>query len=274
MKTASAAEAWALMLSLRENPNPVPARILTDCLGLVIAAKAGPHEATKGKKADARIWKIIDNLTKDSFRQLTANLIWMPAHTTAGEAALRVKSNGKELTSAEWRANDVADKLAKRGAMVSQLREAADKEIKVAGNALKQVAARVGAVTLAANCHRTDYTKEDGQPAFRIDRDSSSMPLALAKEKHARSDNKQALAPAVPPPPPYRLTARPLQEPTFQQRKRAERSRHAALAAAAQVTAVASLAAQAAAKSQPQASSAADRMAALRARRGLAHHAP
>ena len=53
VKTAGAAEAWALVLTLRENP--FPPRILTDCMGLLTAARAGPATATKSNKSDARI---------------------------------------------------------------------------------------------------------------------------------------------------------------------------------------------------------------------------
>ena len=155
--------------------NPSPPRILTDCLGLLVAARAGPYIATNGKKADARIWKLIDSVTGDAFKLLAAALVWMPAHTTASEARKRTKSDGKELSAAEWRANDLADKLAKRGAISSPLRVAADAAIKTAGELLVQVAARLGTVTLAANQHRVEFTRPDGELGYRFDRDSSPM---------------------------------------------------------------------------------------------------
>ena len=70
-------------------------------------------------------------------------LVWMPAHTSAALGNDRVKSNGRSLTTPEWRANQLADVLAKRGALVSPLRDEADKVIKVAGDTFQQAAARL-----------------------------------------------------------------------------------------------------------------------------------
>ena len=268
VKTASAAEAWALLLTLRMNPSPP--RILTDCLGLLIAARAGPFVATHGKRADARIWKMIDAITGDSFKLLAASLVWMPAHTTASEAHKKAKSDGKELSAAEWRANDLADKLAKKGALSSPLREAADKTIKTAGSSLVQVAARLGVVTLAANQHRVEFTKPDGEIGFRFDRDSSPLPAHAAREKLAKKEAAApAPAPAVAPKPP-KPAAAPLVELTAKQTKQEERRRRAATEAASQSDQLACLVTAAASSSVPQPVSAADRLAALRARRGLA----
>jgi len=90
---------------------------------------------------------------------LLDKLVWMPAHTSATLDHVRVKSNGRSLTTAEWRANQLADTLAKRGALVSPFRNEADKVIKAAGGALQQAAARLGAVTLAANVHMVEGHK-------------------------------------------------------------------------------------------------------------------
>ena len=268
VKTASAAEAWALLLTLRMSPSPP--RVLTDCLGLLMAAKAGPYVATHGKRADARIWKLIDEVTGDSFKTLAAALVWMPAHTTASEASKKAKSDGKELTAAEWRANDLADKLAKKGAMSSPLRVAADKVIKTAGASLVQVAARLGTVTLAANQHKVEFTKPDGLPGWRFDRDSSPMPVFAARERLAKLE----LAAAKPVPAvqakPARPAAEPLVERTAQQRSLEERRRRSKAEALSRASQVAYLVAEAASSSCPQPLSANDRLAALRVRRGLA----
>ena len=267
VKTASAAEAWALFLTLRMNPGPP--RVLTDCLGLLVAAKAGPYIATGSKRADARIWKLIDSVTGDDFKALAKVLVWMPAHTTASEARLRAKSNGKELTAAEWRANDLADKLAKKGAISSPLREDADAAIKNAGGALVQIAARLGTVTLAANQHRVDFLKPDGTPSFRLDRDSSPMPALAAREKLAKKE-VAADAPTLPVVPKRpRPAAAPLAEPTTQQRKIEDRRSRRSAEVATQLTQVGYLVTEAAASSQPQTVTAAERLAALRVRCGL-----
>ena len=267
VKTAGSAEAWVLLLTLKENPTPP--RVLTDCLGILKTANAGAYEATRGKKADARIWKSISDLTGGSLCLLAKSLIWMPAHTSAAAACTRAKSDGRQLTAPEWRANDLADKLAKRGALLSPLRDDADAKIKAAGGALQQLAARLGTVTLAANNRRTDYIKADGTPAFRMDRDSSAMPSALAREKRSAKEEVQPACPSTATTTGPSASARPLVEATVRQKKLAARKAHGATANASQAAALSQLLGEATARNQPQAVSAAERMAALRARLGL-----
>ena len=268
VKTASAAEAWALLLTLRENP--FPPRILTDCVGLLTAAKIGPAAATKGRKADARIWRLIDGITGDSFNQLRQALVWMPAHTSASGAVGRTKSDGKLLTTAEWRANNLADRLAKKGAANTPMRIAADKTIKAAGTALLQSAARLGVVTLAANCHKTQYLKENGETAVRVSRDSTPLPLVLAKAKLAKSEGKKATAPSAQPAPALpQPTVAPLSALTVAQERQKEKRARATADAAELALQTANAVATASAASAPPAVTATERMAALRRRLGL-----
>lgn len=272
VKTASAAEAWALWLTLKENP--FPPHVLTDCMGLVNAAKAGPALATKGSKADARIWKQIDTLTGDGYRGLRDKLVWMPAHTSASGAVGRVKSDGQLLTTSEWRANDLADRLAKKGAASTPLRVAADATIQLAGSALLQAGARLGAVTLAANCHKVWYTKPNGELAYKVTRDSTAPPQAVARAKLGQKlDSKAAAAALCPAAAKPATVARPLVALTVEQQRRlAKRTLAASTAAslaAAQLTQVGYLVGEATANSRPQPLSAAERLDALRARRGL-----
>ena len=108
----------------------------------------------------------------------------MPSHESADGATSKPKSNGRLVTTSEWRANQLADKLAKRGAGTSCLRDDADKAIKVAGSALCHHGAQLGMVTRAANKHREDYTDHNGKPAFRHLRDSTTV-ARMAKVKPA-----------------------------------------------------------------------------------------
>lgn len=198
----------------------------------------------------------------------------MPAHTSATESETRVKSNGKGLTTTEWRANQLADALAKKGASSSALRAAADKLIKAAGNTLLQSAARLGVVTLAANNNVTETINEHGVKIRIVKRDSSAVPAETAlaqthrkETKAAALESKQAKAPAPP------AAAAPLVPPTLPQaqaRKRKQdearrRSTEATHLSAALATAVAS----ASTSCKPQTITAAERLEALRRRRGL-----
>ena len=272
VRTAGAAEAWALLLTLRHNPF-IP-DILTDCMSLLHAAKAGPLAAAAAKNTDARIWSQITDVTGGCYKELAQRLVWMPAHTSATESETRVKSNGKGLTTTEWRANQLADALAKKGASCSALRAAADKLIKAAGNALLQSAARLGVVTLAANNHVTETINEHGVKIRIVKRDSSAVPAETAlaqthrkETKAAALESKQAKAPAPP------AAAAPLVPPTLPQaqaRKRKQdearrRSTEATHLSAALATAVAS----ASTSCKPQTITAAERLEALRRRRGL-----
>ena len=248
--------------------------ILTDCLALLHAAKAGPAAARKGRNTDARIWMLISELTGDSYKELASRLVWMPAHTRAAEAERRAKSNGKTFTTAEWRANQLADVLAKKGATETEIRNTADKLIKDASNALLQSAARLGTVTQAANCHEIEFTREDGSKGHLTKRDSTSVPQALLAERTARADAKTAKAAAAKPPAPPPVTvAAPLTALTLAQAKAKKRKHEEAprstVQAHLQSAALAAAVASGSAISTPQALSAAERLEALRRRRGL-----
>ena len=200
----------------------------------------------------------------------------MPAHTSSSAAGSRAKSNGKLLTTAEWRANDLADKLAKRGAANTPSRLAADATIAAAGEALLQSAARLGVVTLAANCHSTEVTRADGTKVQHVARDSTPMPAALARAKAAKALDKETAAAACTPKVPAKVKplAKPLPPSTAAQRKAETRKELATKAAALHREQTAALVVTASASAKPPATSAAERMAALRARLGLPQTGP
>jgi hypothetical protein len=265
VKTAGAAEAWALFLTLKENP--APPKVITDCLALLHAARAGPAFAARAKNTDARIWKQISKCTGGCYRELFDALVWMPSHTSNADGSNRIKSNGSAISTAEWRANQLADTLAKRGALVSPLRETADKLIKTAGVAIRQSASRLGVVTLAANAHVIEGMKADGTKYSVFKRDSTPMPQALAKtrdECRQRAVNAIVGKQLVPPTPP-RATA-PLVPLTFVQAKGQKRRAEAAAVKLAEDEHLKHLVAATAARGTSQPASATDRLAALRLR--------
>ena len=247
----------------------VPA-ILTDCMGLLHAARAGPGAMTKGKIADARIWKQIAQITGNNFDELRARMVWMPAHTSAVETC-RTKSNGLVLSTAEWRANQLADVLAKKGACTSDLREGADKTIKAAGEAMLQSAARLGVVTHRANNHPIQCIDGNGLPCTRMARDSAPVPRVAAAARNAAREAREAkLGARTAAPPAPVVLARPLHEPTLQQRrlsrKRKARDAHLEHVRGREVCALNSALASATATAKQPTLSAAERMAHLRAR--------
>ena len=265
VKTAGAAEAWTLLLTLKENP--APPKVLTDCLALPHAARAGPAFTARGKNTDARIWKEISDSTGGCYRALLDGLVWLPPHTSNAAGNDRVKSNGRALTTAEWRAKQLADTLAKRGALVSPLREEADNLIKTARETIRQSAARLGAVTFAANAHLVEGTKEDGTKYSFAKRDSTAMPQALAK---VRDEGRQRAVAAivakqpVPPAPPRAATTLALL--TLAQAKGQKRRAEAAANKLVEDEHLKQVVAATAARGVSQPGSATDRLAALRLR--------
>ena len=262
VKTAGAAEAWALLLTLRENP--APPKVITDCLALLHAARAGPAFAARAKNTDARIWKQISECTGGCYRELLDALVWMPSHTSNSDGSSRIKSNGSAISTAEWRANQLADTLAKKGALVSPLREEADKLIKTAGETIRQSASRLGVVTHAANSHCVEGTREDGTKYLVLKRDSTPVPQALAKTRD--EGRLRAVAVIVGKQPPLLAAPRaaaPLVPLTFAQVKTQKRRAETEAVKLAESVHVQQLAAATAARGTVQPGTAADRLAAL-----------
>jgi len=265
VKTAGAAEAWALLLTLRGNPSPP--LVLTDCMAVLHTTRAGPAAAARGRNTDARIWKEISDITGGCYKMLLDKLVWMPAHTSAALDHVRVKSNGRSLTTAEWRANQLVDTLAKRGALVSPLRNEADKVIKAAGGALQQAAARLGAVTLAANVHMVEGIKEDGTVFSFAKRDSSTVPKELAKARdETRQRNLTTLAAKQPAPPVPPRVAQPLVPLTREQARGLKRRAEHSARLRAEDEHLQLLVESVASRGQQQLVTAADCLAALRQR--------
>ena len=77
-------------------------------------------------------------------------LVWMPAHQTAASAARAVRSDCRPVSVTDWRANRLADVVARSAAVRHVPRKAVIDCIDVAADALKLEAAALGAVTKAA----------------------------------------------------------------------------------------------------------------------------
>ena len=112
--SSAAAETWALHLALKEVVT-VP-QIFTDCLGLVRTASRGFQAATSPKMANARIWRLIEDTLDGQMRPLREALVWIPAHTSVDQCCLRQRSDLRSMTAIDWRANQLADWLAKDAA--------------------------------------------------------------------------------------------------------------------------------------------------------------
>ena len=265
VRTAGAAEAWALQLTL--SGNALVPNVITDCMALVNAAAQGPEVAAGSKRMDARIWRQIADTLNGDFTQLRQRLVWMPAHTKAEAIGHKKKSDGSRVTTTQWRANQLADVLAKRAAMKSPLREEAQAKIEDAGNALIFAAAQLGVVTHAANNHVEWHTVADGRLIKVTKRDSMSASKRAQKSKASKKVEAPAASSGAPNSSSLNEQDQfPCQEPTLRQEKAAAKREIGKKRKSDEQKVVLELISSNAASAIPQERTAQERMAALRAR--------
>ena len=160
-------------------------------MALLNTAAAEAEAATAARRPIARIWRAIVEMLDGDLRNLRGNLVWMCAHTSSDMIWQRQKSNGLLVTAPEWRANQLADKLAKQGAQESPLSVRIDRTVKLAQDAILHAAAQLGCVTLAANSYRQSVWKADGTCCTVTRRDSSE---AVAKVRGCRKRKRSMLS--------------------------------------------------------------------------------
>ena len=174
--SASAAEAWALAVVTSNALHPP--MVITDCLGLLHTAEAGTAAATCGKRQLARTWAVIANNLDGDISQLTRErrLCWMPAHQGIGAIGVATKSNGKTITSLEWRANRLVDAVAKNESAKGQAPQTSIDLIVSATALVQHTAAQIGAATHLANNHVTSILLESGAIVNKTVRDVQDPP--------------------------------------------------------------------------------------------------
>ena len=199
VRTAPAAEASAIALATAFSVSPP--RIVTDCKSLLTAARAGAARATAASSPLAGIWNaIVASCNGDLTTLADEQLIWMPAHTTARGFAGRCKSDGTPVTPLEWRANRLADAVAKQTARHSAVPRTFIRALDVASRAVRIEAAALGAVTHAANHVATTTTTASGATVTRVRRDAVTIP-ATAPGAAVRPWRRRATPPPVQPRP-------------------------------------------------------------------------
>ena len=192
VRTSAAAEAWAAWLAFSTAVG-LP-QVLTDCQSLVLQARGGTAAATAAKKPLAAEWARVAAATEVPLQRLVDEhrLVWMPAHLGAAAAAGRLKSDGSTLTAIEWRANRLADAVAKAAADVSNAAREVVALLDAAAHAVRHEAAVLGATTYAANNHRETVTRDDGRVATVIRRDSAAAKAAARPwRSNARSAERR-----------------------------------------------------------------------------------
>jgi hypothetical protein len=199
-KTAAAAEAWALYTVVGQTAF-IPA-MRTDCLSLIATAAAGVIKATDPRKVLARIWVLLAAALDGELQMLADHraLIWIPAHTSPASIGEIKRSDGMRLSHVDWRANRLADALAKQAAAGMQPPRAVSRLLTSAMHAARHAAKLLGRVTFAANNHKVQIVGEDGHSISRTVRDSvdaprktrvAPRPRAAAKAKDAVKVHRQ-----------------------------------------------------------------------------------
>jgi hypothetical protein len=185
---AAGAEAWALALALKICPT-APA-IVTDCKGLLTEAAAATTNC-KGKKKLARTWKHIREACDGNTAQLTTSrrLDWMPAHSSSSSIGAVEKASGKRVTAIDWRANNLADHLARQAAEVNAPPRKTIRLVKDAVEMVKCAAAKLGLVTWAANNCSVLEVQPDGSTRNVVKRDACDPPPV-----HRKKNSKPARA--------------------------------------------------------------------------------
>ena len=132
-------------------------RAIIDCHSLLESARSQPVAKLTGPNSPlASVWASIAAACDGDLATWAASgqLIWMPAHKSADGLADLRKSDGTPVTYMEWRANRLADAIAKfgaRSALVDPDLMEGGPILKATLQAFKAEAAALGAVTFWAN---------------------------------------------------------------------------------------------------------------------------
>ena len=145
----------------------------------------------------ARIWVLIGIALDGDIQQLAGStaLVWVPAHTSPSSIGEAKRSDGARLTHIDWRANRLADGLAKQAAAIAQPPPAVLRLLASAFAAVRHAARLLACVTHAANNHTVSVTAGDGTVSNKVVRDSVDKPRAKQKPRVTGPT-------PLPPPPP------------------------------------------------------------------------
>jgi hypothetical protein len=198
VQTSAGAEAHALLIAIGLCPEPP--RVVTDCMGLLDLARGGSTRATLPTRLTAGIWTHIVTAVDGAPQVLVdqRRLVWMPSHVAAGSRAAVLKSDGSQITDADWRANRLCDLIAKRCARRIAMPRGHARRLQALGELAVVQAAALGAVTRAANCCWAETVNAAGDAVRVAQRDAVTVPpRPLGQPK--RPWRKRL--PAPPPPP-------------------------------------------------------------------------
>ncbi len=159
IRSMPAAEGWALLMS--STVLMPSSEYVTDCLEVARSIRKGSAWSTAPARTQARLYGMI-MATFDSAEDRD-KVDWMPSHLTDGTMSQRRKLSGQLVTAVDVMANRRADTLAKKGAALHRVSEAARRELAEAEAAAHWIARSVGMATWAANNGEAD-PRRDAEP--------------------------------------------------------------------------------------------------------------
>ena len=162
IKDIGGAEAWALYQSLLVTI-PIQCRYWPDCLPVHIAVQKGIGIACDPKNVLARVHSLMLTALDDSPPEVVG---WMPSHLTLEDLDLQMarKSDGTLVTKQDLEANDLADKLAKKGVEYHRVSRAEMRHWALKIERAKDRARWIGVATHEAN-NRPDFPFSDSEAA-------------------------------------------------------------------------------------------------------------
>ena len=151
IQDAAGAELWAYLIAIGESMQ-IPG-VVTDCKGILDGLRRSRHDLVHEKAALARTWNLILAGIDNQLAEAAASTTWMPSHISAARMASNAPrdSDGHPITWIGWRANRLADSLAKFAAASSRLPSSFFEWLKEVDDLHLHQAALLGMVTHAAN---------------------------------------------------------------------------------------------------------------------------
>jgi len=177
---AAGAELWAFQVVAMLNT--VLPQVVTDCKGIVDTLQSSPESACGHKRALARTWAMIAQLLDHEFFEAAAKVRWMPSHTSLRALGQTRDSQGQLVTTIMWRANRLADALAKNAASHDRLPQWVSKLVSNASTWTKHQLALLGVVTHAANNYCVTQLVDGGASKEVIRRDSTAERPTFSKK--------------------------------------------------------------------------------------------
>ena len=116
---------------------------------------------------------MIRSVLDDNFQLAIERVSWMPSHESV-EAVGRLRdSQGRPITSVMWRANRLADALAKKAASEHRLPSHALHQVEASAQLVRYHAAKLGVVTHSANNHHVPMVDESGATVVKVVREAT-----------------------------------------------------------------------------------------------------